>query len=104
MLRSHLTSPPSYLLAATSPSLPSHSTTAGAGPRRTNNLPPPPVRRVTASPPAPSVPEPEDEGDLAEAMYEFKSAEDGDLPLRAKQVVVILEKVRPPHRSRSARS
>jgi hypothetical protein len=50
------------------------------------------------------VPEPEDEGDLAEAMYEFKSAEDGDLPLRAKQVVVILEKVRPPHRSRSARS
>ncbi|KAL7416984.1 hypothetical protein BDY24DRAFT_376133 [Mrakia frigida] len=68
----------------------------GSFPKPKTNLPPPPTRRVAPSTPAyeePEVEQEEEGGDYAEAMYDFASSEPGDLPLKAKQVVLILEKV-----------
>ncbi|PSS31992.1 hypothetical protein PHLCEN_2v2234 [Hermanssonia centrifuga] len=79
-----------------------------AFPPKKNAFAPPPVRRVSsvsnqenevrASPPAPPPPprprqeEPEEQGDWAEALYDYSSEDPGDLELQAGQRVLIVER------------
>ncbi|KAI5122145.1 hypothetical protein M0805_000792 [Coniferiporia weirii] len=70
-----------------------------AFPKRQNNFAPPPVRRLTSDD-APNVrtpspepePEPEEQGEWAEALYDYNSGEAGDLVLSAHEHIKIVSK------------
>jgi len=81
-----------------SPPPPPAVSTPPAPPRPRNSFAPPPVRRVAPTPAPPPEPEPEpeevqqEEEEWAQALYAYSSTDPGDLPLKEKQHVRIIER------------